>query len=95
MTGAQTASRSRSNFRTRRRPSRAQFGLDGWALYCADDSRQTELELNRRREALDPQRQYSRAPDIIMRSGLQNCRVSKRTDELRLTTNPAGRFEAA
>jgi hypothetical protein len=58
------------------------FGLDGWALYCADDSRQTQLELNRRREALDPQRRHFRAPNIIMQSGLQNSRrVSKQTDE--------------
>ncbi|MGE0235897.1 MAG: hypothetical protein AB7P43_10945 [Methylocystis sp.] len=47
------------------------YGLDGWALYCADDSRQTQLELDRRRSALDPQRQYSRAPRIDMKSGLQ------------------------
>jgi hypothetical protein len=45
-------------------------GLAGWALYCADDSRQTQLELNRRREALDPQQQHHRAPNIILKSGL-------------------------
>ena len=45
-------------------------GLEGWALYCTEDSRQTQLELNRRREALDPQQQHFRAPNIILKSGL-------------------------
>lgn len=45
-------------------------GLEGWALYCTEDSRQTQLELNRRREALDPQQQRFRAPNIILKSGL-------------------------
>jgi hypothetical protein len=48
------------------------YGLAGAALYAADDSRQTQIELDRRRSALDPQRQYHRAPNIIMQSGLQN-----------------------
>lgn len=50
------------------------FGLEGWALYCSKDTRQTELELNRRRYAIDPQRQYKRAPNIILKSCLQNRR---------------------
>lgn len=39
------------------------FGIDGWALYCADDSRQTQLELNRRRSG-----HFHRAPEVIMKS---------------------------
>jgi hypothetical protein len=57
------------------------YGLAGWALYAADDSTQTQVELDRRRAMLDPQRQYSRVPNIVMQSGLQNRRVSKQTDE--------------
>jgi polyhydroxyalkanoate synthesis regulator phasin len=61
---------------------KGKFGLEGWALYCADDSRQTQLELDRRRQALDPQKQHHRAPSIVMRSGLQNSRrVSKQAGE--------------
>jgi hypothetical protein len=39
------------------------FGLDGAALYAAKDTRQTQLELNRRRSG-----QFQRAPEVIMKS---------------------------
>lgn len=65
------------------------FGLDGWALYCADDSRQTQLELDRRREALDPQQWHFRAPNIILKSGLNavsDVKNSKRSPAIRDVT---------
>ncbi len=51
---------------------KGQFGLAGWSAYCADDTRQTEIELDRRRAALDPQHRYERAANIILKSGFQN-----------------------
>lgn len=59
-------------------------GISGWARYCSKDTRQTQAELSRRRQALDPQQQHHRAPNLILRSGLQDRRADLPADEKHL-----------